>query len=483
MTARTAVGVVLALTVSRAPVVAATDATAQEVADRYDRGVRLVLDGDYGGAVAEFRRVCELAPDKKAFYNLARVYARLNRPVEALDALEHLGSVPGELSPTKESLARTTREEQLRRIATLTIESNAAATIELDGIEVGRTPLARALRVAAGAHVLALLAPGYIPVHREITVAGERTESLRVELIRTEIKAAHLVISTRLPGVSVLVDGQLMGSTPLPASLTVAPGQHTIELRRRGYSPARLDLSLGEGATGDVRNDLEQDPGLSPADLGHLLLSASEDEANLTVDDRPQGVYRDSLRLPVGPHRLRIERSGFEPIERLVEIAGQDVVRVRVTLRPTPEARLVYVERAQAWRRWGLASVLVGAGMAAGAAGFIAANQPPLDRAVNQRDQVDATFLMNQPCWNSGGGDHKACAREQAEAYQKVTDLELRRTLAIVGGGVGLLVAGVGTYLLFRGDDPERYDRPGGEVALSPWVARGLAGLVAGARF
>ncbi len=462
------------------PALAQGDNSRALARERFDRGVQLFNEGDNSGALAEFKRAYEILPNPAVLFNVGLVYAALNRPVESLDALDRLLANPGSLDADKLGRARHARQEQLRRVGQLAISSNVPAAIEIDGIAVGKTPLAKPLSLAVGTHVVALLAPGYLPVRKEIVLAGETHAEVRMDLIPTELKVAHLVVHTALPGVEIWVDGQLVGRTPLAASLTVMPGQRVIELRREGYVTARKELSLGDGASAEVSAELAPDPAITVSRTGHLVLAPSEDEVLLTLDGQPRGVYRASLRVPAGPHTLRIERGGFEPYERTVDVARDGQTTVKATLRPTPETRAAYVEGARARRRWAWTTLGVGVAVAAGAGVFAVINQDRLKDARSQVHTVDAMFVAGQRCDPRGGGPHDQCDAEVKRAYDQVARDEQKLTFGLVGASVGVAAMAIGAYLLATGQDPDKYDRPGEQFTWSPvgWVGPMAAGGV-----
>src|SRR5262249_52833848 len=66
-----------------APAAPPQDPTRAEAAERFDRAIRLVNDGDLTSALAEFQRAYALVPAVIVLYNVGLVYAALNRPVEA----------------------------------------------------------------------------------------------------------------------------------------------------------------------------------------------------------------------------------------------------------------------------------------------------------------------------------------------------------------------------------------------------------------
>ncbi len=226
-----------------------------------------------------------------------------------------------------------------------------------------------------------------------------RPRTLDFELIATEARLAHLAIDSAVPGADVLVDGTLVGRTPLPASLAVAPGTRVVTLRRKGYREARRELVLAEGATGKLHIDLEDDPEASLADKGVLALQVRETEVHVAVNGRARGVYSGPLTLPAGPYRLRIERAGFAPSERDVELRAGGETTIRITLDPTPETRVAHLERVQERQRWGWLATGAGLALALGGGGLALWSQQSLPELERRLDEAARNFSLGS------GGD------------------------------------------------------------------------------
>jgi hypothetical protein len=457
---------------------AAADLRRAEAKARFDRGMKLLEERDDAGALAELRRAQELSPERQTLLMIGVLYGTMNRPVEALAALDRVLEQAAALSPEQRAVARQRREEQARKVGYLRVVVSAPAAIEIDGIEAGRAPDQAAIPVAAGAHLVAALSPGHVPARKEVLVAGGVTEELRFDLVPSELRAAHLFVRTALPDADVLIDGERVARTPLPGSITVQPGTRSIELRRTGYQSASGQLTLGDGATGELA--------LTPRELsgpqverGRLVLDISEPDAELVIDGEPRGVYRGGLLLPRGRHHLRVARAGFLASERLVDVAGSET-RVRVQLAPTTERREAYLARARAFRRWGSVGATAGLVLAAGAGMLLVIQRGPLADARAQQARVAARFERGQPCDPRGGGDHIQCDRDLAAADDELSRRRTRRNLALAGLGLGVAAAALGTAALWLGDDPARYDTPQRASAAGLSVAPGAPGAGGG---
>lgn len=191
-----------------------TEAVRQEARDRFDRGLKLFNDGDNPGALAEFKRAFELIPNPLVLYNIGLVYSAMGRPVEAVDALDKVLATEGALSGDRLARARQSRDDQAARIAKVSVVTNVPATIEVDNVEVGTTPQTTPLRVAGGVHVVGAVAGGYVPMRKEVTVAGGATAEVKLDLVEMQGRVAHASVKTHLPGADVVIDDQVVGKTP-----------------------------------------------------------------------------------------------------------------------------------------------------------------------------------------------------------------------------------------------------------------------------
>jgi hypothetical protein len=468
----------------------ATDAARAEAGERFDRGLALFNDGDNAGALAELKRAYALVPNVVVLYDIGLVYAQMGRAVDATDALDQVLANPGTLSAERLAIAKRTREAQAARIAEVTIEATVdGAVIDVDGIEVGRTPLAKPLRVTSGARIVGVTATGFAPQRKEVTIAGGEKQTVRFDLVAMTGRFATIAVKTHLPGAELFIDDQHAGTTPLPASISLAPGAHAVELRRPGYVTARSNVSLGDGAAAEVTLEPTEDA-LSP-DAGSLSLDVSETQALVTIDGRPRGVYAAPIRLVRGPHHLLVVRGDFEPVARDVVIEDGKTLSVRVALEPTSEYRSHFVARADAQHMWGVIALVGGGVLVAGGASLVvydATQRSSGDDALNQLafDSVRFSMRACDPSQASGPWQ-QTCAARQATAQNQISNANTRDVFGYAGIAVGAVAAGVGVVLLVTNDDAKKYDpKPSGEKlgalplapTLSPLPGGGLVGVV-----
>jgi len=486
---------VIGRTVRAEPVAAAAQAKAPDAAtkadarQRFDQGVHLFERGENAAALAEFKRAYDLIPNLLVLYNIGLVYAAMDRPVDAVDALDKVldgttgagvAASPTGLTASQAAKARQVRADQAARIAEVMVVTDKPAVLEVDGVEAGRTPLERPLRLASGAHVLSALAPGCLPARRELTLAGRTNQTLTLALLPTESSNAHLTLTVPVPGAEVLVNGQRVGTTPLPASVAVAPGAATIEVRRAGYRVATRTIQVDEGSNGSLRFDLEEDPTTAAALKGRLIVTPSEPGAVVSVDGllRPEALQ--GLDLPGGPHELRVERAGYLPFERQVEVGAGTSTSLVAALVATAETRAASDEGAHVRHVWGASSIAAGLAIAGGSAIYAIATrndlssaQATLNAQLAQEKDANPTVTCSK-----ANPDYAALNCPAIESYDQnaVDSAKLKRDLAYGGIGLGVVVAGVGTYLFATGRRDLNADTSGTHVGF--WSGGQSGGLI-----
>lgn len=453
--------VALALVLGTAPVVAQPANVKQEARERFDRGLTLFNQRDDGGALAEFQRAYELVPHPLVLYNIALVQAAMNRPVQAVDSLDKLLAAPGSLDAERVEHAKKVRAEQTAKIGLLDVKVNVeGATIEIDNVSVGTTPLSAPLRVSGGVHLVAAVAPGHIPARREVSLAGGGRASVSFELEPLAGALSHLTVSTPLPGAKVVVDGKVVGTTPLAAALALAPGEHTVELHREGYLTARQLVNLGEGTLGQVELNPAVDQAALSATGGRLVLKVSEPEAVVFVNGAPRGKVAGALTLPSGKQRITVKRAGFFDVERLVDVPRGSLLTVSIPLEPTPDTRASYVSRTTTQRTVGWAMVGGGALLLGGGIGLALWNRGQEEDADAKWSALDKKFDDGGQC-DPKGATTKECEllkQDEEIAYNRLQSVSAREKFFWIGAGVGAASLVVGSYLLISNDDPERYE-------------------------
>lgn len=467
--------VLAGLLVSIAILTSATRASAAESATkehaeatkRFNHGLYLADNGAYPAALAELERAHELAPSRVVLFHTAMVYVAMDRPVDALETLDEVLSMEGPLSPEYLERAKAARSEQEKRIGELDVKADIPAAIQVDGEHVGDAPLKEPLKVAAGAHVVCIVAPGHVPARRSITVAAQGNVGIEVVLEPTQAKLAHVTVHSRAPGFDVRVDDVPVGRTPFAEPVILLPGKHVFDLRRPGYKSTTRTVEIADGVYSTVAIAPAEDttPG-SPR--GRLRLVAGDANATdaprkdmqLTIDDRDRGTYREPIELPAGPHALKIERAGDESIERMVEVAEGDETVVKVSFRATAQARGVVASRANTQKHWAIAALVSGAVVAGASTGLAIWSNGKLGSANDRLAVIQKDAAAGGPCDPSRVNDVEGqlCRRKMVDAQHKVDTYRNARLGGFIGIGVGAALLATGVTLLLTAPDPDKGD-------------------------
>jgi hypothetical protein len=385
---------------------------------------------------------------------------------------------PGPLPPADVARARKVRDGQAALLAQLHITTNVPAQIEIDNLEVGRAPLAGPIAIAAGGRLLSVVAPGYEPVRKRIEVPAGTTFREAVQLLSIAGRLGQLRVSSPLPGAEVWLDGKLVGRTPLSSALSVTPGKHAVCLQRAGYQQVVREVEVTDGASQDL--DLPAEPAPVAGATARLRLVISEPGANVEIDGRRQRLSEAGVTVPLGLHRISVERAGYFPHQRVVMLDRPEH-EVHVTLEPTEETRYEHGQRASSQRLRAYLTLGAGALLAGGGALWLRSANHEHQLAQSEFSQVELT--TRPPTGQCSPGIEiklDACMRSIEHANERLDSARSRRWLAGGTLALGAAVAATGVVLRLLAEDPARYELTGVEVLAS--VGRDF-GLVLRGRF
>jgi hypothetical protein len=184
----------------------------------------------------------------------------------------------------------------------------------------------------------------------------------------------------------------------------------------------------------------------------------SEPDAAIVVD----GIsVEEAVQLPPGRHRVRVEKEGFEPWERLIPVTDARDARVQVRLSPQTATRLKYERDAERLRVWSYVSLAGGAAMAGTSVALAIWNNGRNADWEREDEALDAVFRAGPP-YPEDAQARQAKNDELLNAIEQ-TDVAVLSTAII--GAAGLAI---GVALLGFGPDPHRYRT---EVGLGPGAA------------
>ncbi len=134
---------------------------------------------------------------------------------------------------------------QARKPATGWLEVDSlvkGARVYVDGKPVGRTPLEKPVRLAAGKHRLKVTKMGFSPFKSTFIIRPRRKTTIEVQLLPL---SGLVKVTSNVEGAEVYIDNRLAGKTPLVKEVLV--GKHEILVVREGYNDYETRLAVIPG--------------------------------------------------------------------------------------------------------------------------------------------------------------------------------------------------------------------------------------------
>lgn len=176
-------------------------AAKREAQARFRKGMELYDENDFRGALVEFERAYELAPNFRVLYNIAQVRYQLRDYAGALSAFKQY-LADGAAQVDRRRRAEIDREiEKLQgRVAQMSIGASVdGAEILVDDVAVGASPLSGPVLVSAGRRKVTATKPGYSSATRIVDVAGADEVNVQLELVPVAAKPAPRTLDAPAP--------------------------------------------------------------------------------------------------------------------------------------------------------------------------------------------------------------------------------------------------------------------------------------------
>jgi tetratricopeptide (TPR) repeat protein len=281
----------------------------EEARERFLTGVALARAGNCEGALAELRASLEIVERPNTLYNAARCYEELFRYDLAVQSYERYLAIAPSDEADRAAVEATMRS--LRNLlGTIVVSSNVPAQVWVGDRVVGEAP--GEVLVPGGRHALELRADGYLPVRREVEVAGRQRVEVTLELERAEVNVTNVdnrtVQVTEEGGAPPAVFYTGVGLTIAAGIVAAAFGGKALVERGRTEDLSSYDREgIARG------NERARDAAL----LSDVFLGVTGALAITTVvlffltdfdgDDAEARTAQTEARLRVGPTRLELE--------------------------------------------------------------------------------------------------------------------------------------------------------------------------------
>jgi predicted Ser/Thr protein kinase len=315
-----AFGVVQALDVTPPAPATAEDSTA--VLDiQTEPAALVVVNGDTIGESAQARvRVPQ-----------GTVTVRAERPEYVSAETTFAATGRGSLRLELDAVTEIEEPEPDVRTGTLRIASEpSGATVEIDGLPAGETPLT--LERPVGNSDVRIVKAGHRPFETEQRIRQNR--STRVSASLQPIPAA--VTLTFNPFATVFINDEQRSIQAAESwSDSLAPGRHTIVARYRSSEWVQMvDLRPGETLNRTVDFTEKVEVSIVAQTSG----GESIPNAQILVDGEPSGYAPQSLNLRIGRHVIEVLKTGFANAERIVDVDSGTTGRITFTLHEIEQA-------------------------------------------------------------------------------------------------------------------------------------------------
>ncbi|MGK0359249.1 MAG: hypothetical protein ACI9U2_001550 [Bradymonadia bacterium] len=221
------------------------DAEAQARTLGRDGGVAF-RNKSYDVALAKFLAAWKLVHHPNLAVNIGRTYEKLGDLEKALAFCRRTLEAP-ELPPTTEQAATECIERIRPQISDPIFEIRTTppgAAVRVDGQVKGKSPWRGEIR--PGKRQIDVSLVGFRAETRTRFAARGKDETVRFVLVPAAVGGV-LTIITAPEGVDIVLDGELIGITPLEG-FGVVPKRYVMELRKDGYRTQAMQLPVEDGA-------------------------------------------------------------------------------------------------------------------------------------------------------------------------------------------------------------------------------------------
>ena len=159
-------------------------------------------------------------------------------------------------------------------------------------------------------------------------LAGPSKRSERM-ILTNDVDPGELLIDTEPPGVSVFLDSQNRGKTPLRLP-NISVGVHELTLKLDGYNPLTKDVFVDSNKTTQVKETLS-------VQRGGILIRSEPTGATCFLDEKKIGTTPCKQKsIPVGIHSLELKLDAYRSIQEEIAVAYNFTTEKTFTLEPAP---------------------------------------------------------------------------------------------------------------------------------------------------
>jgi hypothetical protein len=323
------VAAVLAFLVVSSPVCAfAQPALAQSEIAEGDKSTR---GHDFNAALAHYKNAMQASPSGRAEMGVGDALYNLGRLGESYETYNDTQNNFGpKLGPIEKALVAKRLKELAGKTGWVSLRvAENGAQVDVDGRQLGASPVQPLVRVSAGSHEVHVNKTGFAPFIARVDVAADGTAVVEAKLSPLAIQGHVVVHSTGNEQLRVLVDGVDVGVTPWEGDLPAGP--HTIAGRSSSSTADAQTVEITAGSRSAV--DL-----VASGTAAHIQVRTNDGQGSIFIDGVDKGIGAFSGDVAPGPHSIVVTRDGFQRFEKSYTLAEKQTVAETVTLQPAAAA-------------------------------------------------------------------------------------------------------------------------------------------------
>jgi hypothetical protein len=235
--------------------VRAADNQTRDAGKHFQRGVDLYGDGDFRGALVEFKKAYSIWPRANVLYDIGQTEYQLLDYAAALKTMERYLAETGASAPHRQEVESTV--EVLRgRVGRVALTTEPSCDVTVDDQPCGMTPLDGPLAISVGLHTIAVSCAGR-SAKKRIEVAGGETQKVELHpppapaILRPAVAAARDADAhkTTRPFVTGwIISGVLVGAT-IGFGIATLVEESRLNALRGTYPVQKNDLDRQQALT------------------------------------------------------------------------------------------------------------------------------------------------------------------------------------------------------------------------------------------
>ena len=280
----------------------------------FERGVGLYKEADYRGALVEFRRAHDLAPNATVRFNLGQAQYQLRDYPAALATFEAYLAEAGPAA-TNRAGAQAAVAQLKSRVGTLRLAGPAGAEVFLEDELLGALPLAP-LRVSVGSLKITLAAAGVPRTSQKVDVTGGAT----VDVTFADVTPTVAPVTPRPAMVAPPPEPPPPPSAPTSAVTPSVPWRTVAWVAAGVFAGGAITTGIVAKVSSNKLTDLKSSDGATRSDLDNYhrrmrtFAVTTDVLAGVTLVAAGTALYftlspTTSTAIHVGPTSLQLEGS------------------------------------------------------------------------------------------------------------------------------------------------------------------------------